>query len=101
MAEPTYKRITRLAPPHCSILRFFVARRPSHVMPAKAGIHDFLSTFRIIVPAGTKGAAYVHPFPDVQHEEFEILLNIGTKLRILRNDETQLVLLAGEDEGHG
>jgi hypothetical protein len=58
------------------------------------------TVIQIIVAAGTKGAAYIHPFPDYEHEEFEILLNVGTKLRSLRNDDIRLVLLAGDlDEG--
>jgi hypothetical protein len=58
------------------------------------------TVIQIIVAAGTTGAAYIHPFPDYDHEEYEILLNIGTKLRILRNDDIRLVLMAGDlDEG--
>jgi hypothetical protein len=30
------------------------------------------SVIQIIVASGTIGVAYVHPFPDYQHEEFEI-----------------------------
>jgi hypothetical protein len=55
---------------------------------------------QIIVPKGTRGAAYVHPFPEIQHKQFEVLLNIGTKLRIVRNDD-RLVLVAGEEDSDG
>ncbi len=51
----------------------------------------------IIVPEGTKGAAYVHPFPTEQYQQFEVLLNDGVELRIVRNTGTRLVLIAGEE----
>ncbi len=56
------------------------------------------SLINIIIPAGTRGAAYIHPFPDYEHEEFEILLNRGTKLRILRHLPNLVILAANEDD---
>ena len=52
----------------------------------------------IIIPAGTRGAAYIHPFPDYDQEEFEILLNRGTNLRILRHVPNIVILAANEDD---
>lgn len=43
---------------------------------------------RLIVPAGTKGAAYVHPFPQPGLPQAEFLLNAGTRLRMIDKSDT-------------
>jgi len=48
--------------------------------------------------AGTRGAAYVHPFPDYRFRQYEVLLNVGIKLRMVRNDGSRAVLIAGDED---
>ncbi|MGH7076900.1 MAG: hypothetical protein ACREFU_02260 [Acetobacteraceae bacterium] len=45
----------------------------------------------IIVPRGQSGAACVHAFPRYRYRQFELLLNVGTKLRILSDIGMRLV----------
>ncbi|MGH7190444.1 MAG: hypothetical protein ACREF0_14835 [Acetobacteraceae bacterium] len=46
----------------------------------------------IIAPKGQSGAACVHPSPRYRYRQFELLLNVGTKLRIVSGDRTRLML---------
>lgn len=48
---------------------------------------------RIVVPKGTRGAAYVHPFPRVQMDQAEFLLNADMHLRMVEKSEARWTLL--------
>lgn len=48
----------------------------------------------MIVPKGQPGAAYIHPFPEYRYRQHELLLNVGTRFRILIDDGKRLVLEA-------
>jgi len=76
----------------------FVSTTTRHDIAKSIAAPDKRTIINIIIQAGTRGAAYIHPFPDYDHEEFEILLNRGTKLRILRHVPTLVILAANEDD---
>jgi hypothetical protein len=56
---------------------------------------------RLIVPAGTKGAAYVHPFPQPGFPQAEFLLNAGTRLRMIEKTDTLWTLCVESDDADG
>jgi hypothetical protein len=74
----------------------FVSTTAVKSVAADQVLREHGAMVKIIVPAGTRGAAYVHPFPEYRFRQYEVLLNTGTKLRILINDGQQLVLVAGD-----
>jgi hypothetical protein len=55
----------------------------------------------IVVPAGHRGVAYVHPFPSVQHHQYELLLAAGTSFKVLNDEAGGLVLEVTDGDGDG
>jgi hypothetical protein len=53
---------------------------------------------RILLPEGMRGAAYVHPFPEVQLTQYEVLIRPDLALRIVSSEAGEVVLEALPDE---
>ena len=46
----------------------------------------------IVVPKGYKGVSYIHNIPVVSHNEYEMLMNRGTRFRVLSKSKHRLVV---------
>lgn len=53
----------------------------------------------IIIPAGYRGAAYVHPWPEVQYPQLEVLIRAGSRFKVIDADPTHVVLEVIGDRG--
>jgi hypothetical protein len=53
----------------------------------------------LVVRQGQKGVAYIHPFPTCRYPQFEVLINVGTRLKVLRADAEAIRLEVGNDDG--
>lgn len=51
----------------------------------------------IRVPEGYHGLAYVHPYPDVQHVEWEALFRPGSRFRVVAREGNRLIVEAVDE----
>lgn len=64
----------------------------SSISRQKAGVFSDGVMVEILVPEGYKGAAYVHPTPEVQHREFEVLFAPRTRVRVVAVEDDRIVV---------
>jgi hypothetical protein len=68
--------------------------------PATAGLAALEdgAVVELVVRRGQKGVAYVHPFPAYRYRQHEVLLNVGSVLKVLRADTAMIRLEVGDDD---
>lgn len=54
----------------------------------------------LLVRKGQKGVAYVHPFPTYRYKQYEVLVNAGSVLKMLRADGGAIRLEVCDDDGN-
>lgn len=72
---------------------------PTSVVAEAAQRFAFAGWLTIVLPAGLRGAGYVHPFPRRHHPNYEMLLAPGMLFRVLRREGARLVLEVVDERG--
>jgi hypothetical protein len=78
----------------------FVSTSPVHaIAEAVAARQPGGMLIELVVRQGQKGVAYIHPFPTYRYPQFEVLINVGTRLKVLHADAEAIRLEVGNDDG--